>query len=266
MPLRNYLRRAMAAFERKTGWYSRRSYAQTGEDLIVRFIFDAIGIDRPCFLDIGAHHPIYLSNTYLLYRQGCRGVNVEPDPKLFARFHRVRPGDRNLNVGVGTEEGTLQFFVMSQRTLNTFSESEARRYVSEGSAQIRERLSIPVLPVNAIVAENFTGAPDFVSIDVEGMDWAILKAFDLARFRPKVFCIETVTFSSTGQAEKLSAFDDYLEQHRYFKYADTYINSIYVCRDAWREGLARRAERQTQTGAGYSARVPGAGVPRRSEA
>jgi FkbM family methyltransferase len=240
-PLRSYLRRAKAALERKTGWYSRRSYSQSGEDLIVRFIFDAIGIERPRFLDIGAHHPVYLNNTYLLYRQGCRGVNVEPDPKLFAHFPRIRRGDRNLNVGVGTSEGTLDFFVMSQRTLNTFSESEALRYAAEGSARIMDRMPVQVRPVNDIVAEHFVGAPEFVSIDVEGLDWTILQAFDLPRFRPKVFCIETVTFSAKGQSEKLSVFDEYMDRHGYFKYADTYINSIYVCRDAWRDGMARRA-------------------------
>ncbi len=47
-----------------------KSYSQCGEDLIVKFILrDVMGEKRNIsYMDIGANHPIRLSNTYLFYK------------------------------------------------------------------------------------------------------------------------------------------------------------------------------------------------------
>jgi hypothetical protein len=63
--------------------FEKKSFSQTGEDLIVEFIFNDIGVDYPSYIDIGAHHPYYLNNTQIFYLKGCRGINIEPDPSLF---------------------------------------------------------------------------------------------------------------------------------------------------------------------------------------
>ena len=62
------------------------SYSQSGEDLIVDFIFQALKIDNPTYLDIGAHHPSFINNTFFFYEKGCVGVCVEPDPTLFEKI------------------------------------------------------------------------------------------------------------------------------------------------------------------------------------
>ncbi|MGB5027475.1 MAG: hypothetical protein WBO38_03165, partial [Chitinophagaceae bacterium] len=43
--------------------HMRRSYSQSGEDIIVSYLFERMGIKKPTYLDIGANHPIALSNT-----------------------------------------------------------------------------------------------------------------------------------------------------------------------------------------------------------
>ena len=42
---------------------SQVSYAQCGEDIMIRYVFDALGTIEIRYLDSGAHHPTYLSNT-----------------------------------------------------------------------------------------------------------------------------------------------------------------------------------------------------------
>jgi len=69
-----------------------KSYSQCGEDLIVNYVFGALNIKKPSYIDVGAYHPQHLSNTALLYERGSRGVNIEPDPKLFRYFLRRRKG------------------------------------------------------------------------------------------------------------------------------------------------------------------------------
>ncbi len=58
------------------------TYSQFGEDLIVRYLFDSLGIARPTYLDIGANHPKFSGNTFGFYKRGSRGVLVEPNPRL----------------------------------------------------------------------------------------------------------------------------------------------------------------------------------------
>jgi hypothetical protein len=60
--------------------FEKKSFSQSGEDLIIDFIFNALGISRPSYIDIGAHHPYYLNNTAIFYLRGARGINIEPDP------------------------------------------------------------------------------------------------------------------------------------------------------------------------------------------
>lgn len=226
------LLRIKGFLRRKTGLHYRRSYAQCGEDVIARTLFDMLGIVHPVFLDIGAHHPRFLSNTYLFYREGARGINVEPDPELHAKFLRARPGDLNLNVGVGPQAGHLDLYVMSSRTLNTLSESEAKRYESEGF-KIVEKRAVPVVTINQLLDRHLHKALDFLSVDVEGLDYEILAALDFERYRPAVVCVETIIFSMTGEGEKRKEIDDLLTGRGYMRFADTFINTLYVDKKKW---------------------------------
>lgn len=221
----NYLRRR---------WTKKHkaSYSQCGEDLIAAFVFDALGISSPSYLDIGAHHPTFLSNTYLFYEQGHHGVNVEPDPTLCETIRRERGRDVCLNAGVGTShQKTAEFYVMSARTLNTFSKSEAELHVRSGNYEIESVIQIPLLTINEIIERHFAPRPHFVSLDTEGMDLEILKTFDLQKYRPEVFCIETLTYPDEQKTPEVFGF---MSSNGYFAYADTYINTIFVDQKVWK--------------------------------
>lgn len=213
----------------------KRSYAQCGEDLIVSYVFGWLGVSKPSYLDLGAHHPTFLSNTYYFYLQRNYGVCVEPDPVYFQGFQKKRGRDVCLNVGVGTHSSTeADFFLMSAPTLNTFSEEEARRFEAETSYTIVKKIKVPIICINEIVEKHFTDGPNFVSLDIEGLDIEILKAFDFQRWRPQVFCVETVVFSEQrAGAVKISDIIEFMQQRNYFVYADTYVNTIFVDKAAW---------------------------------
>ncbi len=213
----------------------RTSYSQCGEDLILEHLFQYLRVEQPSYLDIGAHHPTFLSNTYRFYLKGCSGVCVEPDPVLFEPLRAARPRDVCLNVGVGTSEaGEAEFYVMSARTLNTFSKEDAERYQSYGTHRIQEVARLPLLPVNSILEKYFASRPDFVSLDVEGLDFEILESFDFSKFRPPAFCVETLTYAEDNTQEKTKEVIDLMSSRGYFVYADTYINTIFVDEEMWR--------------------------------
>lgn len=214
---------------------SKVSYSQCGEDMILQQLFRALRIGNVSYLDVGAHHPTYLSNTYLFYESGGHGVCIEPDPSLFEEFREKRPRDVILNCGVGVSSEIADFFMMSENTLNTFSKAEAERYQSYGQQRIAKIIKVELKTINDILETNFVDCPNLVSLDVEGMDYPVLQSFDFRKYRPKVFCLETLTYTEDKSERKLTEIISLMHANGYLTYADTYINTIFVDTAAWRD-------------------------------
>ena len=52
-------------------------------------------------------------------------------------------------------------------------------------------ISVETISLNDLVREYFNNiCPSYISIDTEGSEYEILKAFDLNKYRPKLFTIE----------------------------------------------------------------------------
>lgn len=209
--------------------FGKVSYSQCGEDLIMAFLLNQIGLAGDIvYLDIGAHHPFLFSNTYYFYKRGSRGITVEPDASLHTEIDRRRPKDININSGVGSSNAKMKLFIFEPSTLNTFSKSERDRYTKIGHKLVGEQ-SVPVYTIDKILKES--GIPgevvNLVSLDVEGMDLEILKSIDFAKFRPELFCIETLEYTNK-QPRKLKSIIKLMEKNGYYNYADTYINTIFV--------------------------------------
>jgi FkbM family methyltransferase len=225
--------RSHIGFGRERRKHQKHSYAQCGEDLIVRFIFNQIGISAPSYWDVGAYDPYRFSNTALLYENGCRGVNVEPNPALFDRFERYRKSDTNLNVGVSGTPGQGKYYLMDAPALNTFSYSSTQEYVREGHKVIGE-VMLPMVTMLQISERYFRGMwPDFLSLDVEGMDMEILETLPYDCDQLHVICVETISYSKDGSGVKDTRTAALLGSRGYFQYADTYINTIFVKKASW---------------------------------
>lgn len=216
--------------------YKQTSYSQCGEDLIVKFIFDCLKIKNPTYLDIGAHHPYYISNTALFYENGSTGINIEPDPLLFKEFLKERPRDVNLNIGVNDQNSELDFYIISSPTLNTFSKHEAENYSKEGDYHIVDTKKVLVKTLDAILKEvGDDRLPQFLTIDAEGVDDIIIRSIDFQTNYPIVICIETISFSTSGNGFKNDALIEFIKSKGYFMYADTYINTIFVRESIWKK-------------------------------
>ncbi|SHM94994.1 FkbM family methyltransferase [Flavobacterium xinjiangense] len=223
-------------FSSKDGNNKKISYSQSGEDLIVKFIFDNLGIQKPTYIDIGAHHPYFISNTALFYMNGCRGINIEPDPTLFKEFLKHRKEDINLNIGISDCNCELDFYIISSPTLNTFSKEEADKYSLQGNYVIKsiEKIKVETL---ADVLKNFSNGifPQFLSLDAEGVDEIIIRELDFENNYPIVICIETISFSTSGNGIKNLKLIDYIVNKGYMLYADTHINTIFVRKENWQK-------------------------------
>ncbi|MFA6502892.1 MAG: FkbM family methyltransferase [Candidatus Paceibacterota bacterium] len=211
------------------------SYSQNGEDIIIDSAVRRLKIARPTYIDIGTNHPIFKNNTYLFYTRGSRGVLVEPDPNIFRVIRKTRTGDTCLNVGIGPEnEKGAPYYIMTSHQLSTFKKEEAEGMVASknyGTQKIESVIHIPLVAINTLMEQYFPHGPDILSIDTEGYDLEILKSLDLAKYAPKILCVETLRFDDRGVEQKQSEILEYLLAHGYKVYADTFINTIFVRAD-----------------------------------
>jgi FkbM family methyltransferase len=215
---------------------ARLSFSQSGEDLIAAFILQVLSIERPTYLDLGAYDPFHLSNTAYFYLSGSSGINVEPNPEQYERFLDLRPKDVNLNVGVADRRGEKQYYLLDTPTLNTFSREEAERYEREAGHHIVGQIAIPIITLQDILDNYCEGVfPDFLSVDIEGFDELVVAYVGQHENAPKVICIETMSYSRGGQGHKNELLIQALRARGYLLYADTYINSIFVQENLWRE-------------------------------
>jgi len=168
---------------------ARLSFSASGEDLIMKDVLHKLGIKKNIFyIDIGAHHPVFGNNTYLFYRQGDRGILVEPNAELCRLIKHLRPKDTCLNVGADKEDRKIDFFLFSQSTRSTFSKQQAEEWQkASGQHPIIEKRE--VLSLDTIIARAGGMVPDIVSIDAEGKDFDILSGFSWSK-KPKLFCVE----------------------------------------------------------------------------
>jgi len=171
------------------------TYAQHGDDIIIRAIFHGLGITNPSYLDLGAHHPTTISNTKLFYDTGSRGINVEANPNLHKLFLEQRPQDINLNVGVGIKSGFQDFYMIDGESgRNSFIKEVAEGFVMDyPEFAVTEVRQLPVFTVEQIL--HHRRIPDFLTIDIEGMDFEVLQSIDFRRYPFKVVCVEIQPYS-----------------------------------------------------------------------
>jgi FkbM family methyltransferase len=209
---------------------TKQSYAQQGEDIIVAQMFmGPVKVTRPSYIDIGAHDPIADNNTYLLYRHGCRGVLVEPNPVYAKKLRATRPEDIVIEAGIGPDlEDTLAdyFILKGDGQLNTFSKDQVDEIVAKyGPNVVAGVTKVRLINVNKVMAEHFPkGGPDFVSVDTEGLDLDILRSLDTSRFRPKIVCAETLEVDG-GASEEIP---ELMAARGYSARGATYVNTIFV--------------------------------------
>jgi hypothetical protein len=152
---------------------------------------------------------------------------------LIEKFNKDRPNDINLNFGISDTNGFLQFYIMEDDTLSTFSLTECEKMISFGK-KLSYVENVRVVTMHDVL-EKYCGGifPDLFTIDVEGFDFQIIKSIDFNITSPKIICIEAADYSPIGAGERRIDLIDFLKNKGYYEYANTNLNSILVRSDFW---------------------------------
>ena len=179
------------------------------------------------YIDIGAHDPLIDSVTKAFYDRGWRGINVEPVPESHRRVSAERTRDINLCVGCSDRQGRATFFEAVGRGtgLSTFSEADVARHKEEGFTF--RPIEVPIMTLADICATHVTEQTvDFLKIDVEGHEAAVLSGADFSRFRPRLVLIEATKPNS--RVETHGEWEDLLIGQNYQFLVFDGLNRWYV--------------------------------------
>lgn len=174
---------------RFTDWYDAKlCFGQFGEDAVLGSL---VKKEAGFYVDVGAHHPIVISNTLLLHRRGWRGINIEPTPGGYAAFLKERPADINVQAVVLPEEGEVEFFRYSCAEMNTACRKHVESRAMHSETPL-EKTMVRAVRLDTLLDQYLPKGTDIdlLNIDCEGSDLQVLQSNDWNRFRPEWILIE----------------------------------------------------------------------------
>jgi FkbM family methyltransferase len=172
--------------------YSRDCFSWEGEDIILeKILMSRFKTHARRFIDVGAHHPIIYSNTYRLYKEGWRGINIDATPGSMELFRQIRPQDINVETGVAKRSGSSIFSIFENPALNGFLSDEIiLSHINRGEQLLRQ-CEVECHPLSEILRKHdVPNAVDLLSVDVEGLDLEVLQSNDFTSWRPKLIACE----------------------------------------------------------------------------
>jgi FkbM family methyltransferase len=197
-------------------------YSQFGEDQVIDRFWHLADPSRDIFVDVGAWHPIRLSNTFRLYKKGMRGIIVEPSDEFVDDYALVRPEDLLLTSCAGESFDLLTFTFFESGLLNTLNPEAAEAYIAQGN-KVRKRKLMPVIPLEFVLEKRDFDRIFLLDIDAEGFDFEVLKGCGEFIDRVMVLTIETDI-----HPKSLSSIEAHLQAHGFVFVERKEVTSIWV--------------------------------------
>ena len=190
----------------------KKTYSMNKEDVFINNYFKKkIGF----FVDVGAYHPLELSNTYLLYKRGWNGINIDINSLSIDYFNYVRPDDINVNIAVADKKSIKTIYYQKKKSpLNTLNLKLANKRFS-GNFKKKKIKSDKLTSI--IEKTKYKGIKiGFLNIDAEGNDFEVLKSLNFKKHKPKLICIEMVdSFNPSKKVIKKNKIYKFLIQKKY---------------------------------------------------
>ena len=174
---------------------NKKTFSQFGEDLFVKNFFEKQ--ENGKYVDLGAFHPMRLSNTFLLYKKGWSGTNIDLNPITIDLFNIARSNDKNICCLLADKNNILRDVY--------FEDWSAASSLSKND-NLKNKKQMKTRTFESLINHDF----DFLNIDLEGHDYEILQTINFNKFNPKLICIEILK----NCADKENIFK-YMDQNNF---------------------------------------------------
>jgi hypothetical protein len=171
--------------------FSRKSYSQFGEDLVLSFFIWQSGIKNGFYVDVGSYDPKKFSNTNFYYKKGWRGINIDARPGSMDVFKKMRKRDINLEIGISNTGKELDFYIFKESVYNSFSKELADNYINNGVA-FDKKVMVKTMRLEDVLDRYLPldQKIDFMSIDAEGFDLEVLESNNWDKYMPSFVLVE----------------------------------------------------------------------------
>jgi FkbM family methyltransferase len=158
------------------------------------------GYKNGFYVDVGAHDGISINNTlYFEKNNNWRGINIEPIKKVFDKLVINRPNNINLNCAVCNNDGETDFLCnigyteMISGIKDNFDIRHLHRLQRENIqyGSITEVIKVETKKLETILHDNDISHINYLSIDVEGAEFEVIKSINF----DKVF-IDVIGFEN----------------------------------------------------------------------
>ena len=158
------------------------------------------GYKNGFYVDVGAHDGVSINNTlYFEKNNNWTGINIEPIKIVFDRLVSNRHTNINYNCAVCNQDGETDFLCNTGYTemisgiKDTFDTRHLERLESEnrGYGSTTEIIKVNTKKLETIFDENNVSHVNYLSIDVEGAEFEVIKSINF----DKVF-IDVIGFEN----------------------------------------------------------------------
>lgn len=158
------------------------------------------GYKNGFYVDVGAHDGVSFNNTlYFEKNNNWSGINIEPIKKVFDNLVINRPNNINLNCAVCNNDGETEFLCNTGYTemlsgiKDNFDVRHLYRIQNENihMGSTTEVIKVNTKKLETIFDENNVSHINYLSIDVEGSEFEVIKSINF----DKVF-IDVIGFEN----------------------------------------------------------------------
>ena len=170
-------------------------YSQNQEEQVILNYF---GEKKGHLLDLGANDGMTFSNSLRLIQLGWSADLVEPSPGTYEKLCELHKNNEEVKcheVAISSVNGTVEFHESGtllgsddKSLVSTLDPKEKQRW---GGKVAYKKISVESVTFNSLLERTKKRTFDFITIDVEGLDWLVLNQINLKEVGCKMLIIET---------------------------------------------------------------------------
>lgn len=201
-------------------------YGEHLEDAVLFMLLKQMGQDfqKIRYLEIGTNNPVFGNNTFSLYKQGARGILIDPLPAVAFWANRIRAEDSFMSVAVKDIAKPGEKVIFYECNDPGLSSLLKTHYLKWDNMKLTKELEVPVLGINDIL-KSLDFIPDILLVDAEGFDRKIVEAIDYTKYKPLIVVVEICDM----EHDEYKEFLDFMKRNGYIWYTTVAdVNAIFI--------------------------------------